>query len=80
MAEIAKTRDLQGTANDQAKDPYFFLKTTAGSIIGPDTPARLPPFSKQVDWEAEIGAVISKPPRNISEATRSRRRRLSNRQ
>jgi len=48
-------------------EPWFFLKTTAGTIIGPDTPVRLPPFSKQVDWEAELAVVIGRPTRNISE-------------
>jgi 2-keto-4-pentenoate hydratase/2-oxohepta-3-ene-1,7-dioic acid hydratase in catechol pathway len=42
------------------------MKNTAGAIIGPDTPARLPPFSKQIDWEAELGVVIGKTCRNIS--------------
>ena len=67
MAEIAKRVTGKAPAMTKAKDPYFFMKTTAGSIIGPDTPARLPPFSKQVDWEAELGVVTSKPARNISE-------------
>ena len=61
----------QGAGDDQrAKDPWFFMKTTAGSIIGHNTPARLPKFSKQVDWEAELGVVIARPTRNISEERR----------
>ena len=44
------------------------MKTTASSIIGTDTPARLPSFSKQVDWEAELGVVIARATRNITEA------------
>jgi len=67
MAEIAKRVTGKAPAMTKAKDPYFFMKTTAGSIIGPDTPARLPPFSQQVDWEAELGVVIARPTRNISE-------------
>jgi len=68
MAEAAKA--VTGKAPDMTKpeEPYFFLKTTAGSIIGTHTPARLPPFSKQIDWEAELGVVIARPTRNISEA------------
>lgn len=68
MAEIAKRVTGKAPAMTKAKDPYFFMKNTAGAIIGPDTPARLPPFSKQVDWEAELGVVIGRPARNISEA------------
>ena len=67
MAEIAKRVTGKAPAMTKAKDPYFFMKTTAGSIIGSGTPARLPPFSQQVDWEAELGVVIARPTRNISE-------------
>jgi len=67
MAEIAKRVTGKAPAMVKAKDPYFFMKTTAGSIIGTGTPARLPPFSQQVDWEAELGAVIARPTRNIPE-------------
>lgn len=46
-------------------EPWFFLKTSAHSIIGPNTPARLPAVSQQVDWEAELGVVIGKGGRDI---------------
>jgi 2-keto-4-pentenoate hydratase/2-oxohepta-3-ene-1,7-dioic acid hydratase in catechol pathway len=68
MAEIAKRTTGKAPAMTKAAEPWFFLKTCAGSIIGPNTPARLPSFSKQVDWEAELGVVIGRPTRNISEA------------
>jgi 2-keto-4-pentenoate hydratase/2-oxohepta-3-ene-1,7-dioic acid hydratase in catechol pathway len=68
MAEIAKRVTGKAPSMTKAKDPYFFLKTTGGSIIGTKTPARLPRFSKQVDWEAELGVVIGRPARNISVA------------
>jgi len=67
MAEIARRVTGKAPSMTKGKDPYFFMKTTAGSIIGPGTPVRLPPFSQQVDWEAELGAVIARPTRNISE-------------
>jgi 2-keto-4-pentenoate hydratase/2-oxohepta-3-ene-1,7-dioic acid hydratase in catechol pathway len=67
MAEIAKRVTGKAPAMTKAKDPYFFMKTAAGSIIGSGTPARLPPFSHQVDWEAELGVVIARPTRNIPE-------------
>lgn len=46
-------------------EPWFFLKTSAHSIIGTNTPARLPAVSHQVDWEAELGVVIGKGGRDI---------------
>ena len=62
-------------------EPWFFLKTAAGSIIGDGTPARLPNFSKQVDWEAEIAVIIGKPDaQHFRRRTRCRGRRLSDRQ
>src|SRR5262249_18011593 len=45
--------------------PWFFLKTTVHSIIGPKAPIHLPPLSKTVDWEAEAGVVIGKPAHNV---------------
>ena len=67
MAEIAKRTTGQAPSMTKGAEPWFFMKTTAGSIIGTDTPARLPSFSKQVDWEAEVGVVIARKTRNISE-------------
>lgn len=67
MSEIAKRTTGKAPSMTKAPEPWFFMKTTAGSIIGDGTPARLPNFSKQVDWEAELGAVIARPTRNISE-------------
>jgi 2-keto-4-pentenoate hydratase/2-oxohepta-3-ene-1,7-dioic acid hydratase in catechol pathway len=67
MVEAARRVTGKAPTMTKAKDPYFFMKSTAGAIIGTGTPARLPPFSNQVDWEAELGAVIARPTRNISE-------------
>lgn len=67
MAEAAKAVIGKAPSMQKAKEPYFFLKTCAGSIIGTSAPARLPPFSKQIDWEAELGVVIARLTRNVSE-------------
>lgn len=68
MAEIAKRVTGKAPSMQKAADPYFFMKNTAGAIIGTNAPARLPSFSKQVDWEAELGVVIGKQCRRVSEA------------
>lgn len=68
MAEIAKRVTGKAPAMTKAKDPYFFMKNCAGAIIGDGTPARLPSFSQQVDWEAELGVVIGKQCRHVREA------------
>lgn len=67
MAEIAKRTTGKAPSMSKAAEPWFFMKTTASSIIGTNTPARLPSFSKQVDWEAELGVVIGRTTRNITE-------------
>ena len=46
-------------------EPWFFIKTSAHSVIGPGDPIKLPPFSKKVDWEAEIGVVIGRAKRDL---------------
>ena len=68
MAEIAKRTTGKTPSMTKAAEPWFFMKTTASSIIGTNTSARLPSFSKQVDWEAELGVVIGRTTRNITEA------------
>jgi len=47
--------------------PYFFIKSTRGSIIGANESIHLPEYSNQVDWEAEIGIVIGREARQVSE-------------
>lgn len=47
--------------------PYFFLKSTRGTIVGARDDIRLPARSSQVDWEAEIGLVIGREARNVTE-------------
>jgi 2-keto-4-pentenoate hydratase/2-oxohepta-3-ene-1,7-dioic acid hydratase in catechol pathway len=43
MAEIAKRTTGNAPSMVKGGEPYFFMKATAASIIGPNTPARLPP-------------------------------------
>ena len=47
--------------------PYFFIKSTRGTIIGANEAIHLPEYSNQVDWEAEIGVVIGREARQVSE-------------
>lgn len=68
MAEIAKRTTGKAPSMVKGAEPWFFLKTCAGSIVGPGSPVRLPSFSKQVDWEGELGVVIARPTRNIPES------------
>lgn len=61
--------EMSGKPPPQDNDrPYFFLKTTRGTIIGARDDIRLPSRSSQVDWEAEIGLVIGREARDVGEA------------
>lgn len=48
-------------------EPFFFAKLPS-SLIGPDMPIRIPPMSKQVDYEVEFAAVIGTRMSRVSEA------------
>jgi 2,4-diketo-3-deoxy-L-fuconate hydrolase len=47
-------------------EPILFMKATS-SIIGPNDHVLLPPTSKKSDWEVELGVVIGKEARYVSE-------------
>ncbi len=52
----------------EGRDPFFFVKTGRGSIIGPGDDIHLPAYSQKVDWEAEIALVIGRSAKNVSVA------------
>ena len=53
------------SAGKKDRQPFFFLKTVAGTIIGPGEAVRLPSYSSKVDWEAEIALVVGRAGKNI---------------
>jgi 2-keto-4-pentenoate hydratase/2-oxohepta-3-ene-1,7-dioic acid hydratase in catechol pathway len=44
--------------------PWHFLKSSR-SVIGPDTPVKVPSATKMLDWEAELVAVIGKTAKDV---------------
>lgn len=46
--------------------PWHFIKTSRGSVVGPGTPVALPRFSKMVDWEVELTAVIGRRAKDVT--------------
>jgi 2-keto-4-pentenoate hydratase/2-oxohepta-3-ene-1,7-dioic acid hydratase in catechol pathway len=44
--------------------PWHFIKASR-SVIGTGAPVALPEHSRKVDWEAELGAVIGRPAKNV---------------
>jgi len=48
-------------------EPILFLKATS-AVVGPDDDVVLPRGSVKADWEVELGVVIGKPAKYVSEA------------
>ena len=49
------------------KEPILFMKATS-CIVGPNDDIVLPRGSQKTDWEVELGVVIGKPAKYVSEA------------
>jgi 2-keto-4-pentenoate hydratase/2-oxohepta-3-ene-1,7-dioic acid hydratase in catechol pathway len=48
--------------------PWHFIKTSRGSVVGPGARVALPRYSKMVDWEVELAAVIGRPAKDVTVA------------
>jgi 2-keto-4-pentenoate hydratase/2-oxohepta-3-ene-1,7-dioic acid hydratase in catechol pathway len=51
---------------DRGEKPWHFVKTSKSSVVGPGAKVKLPAFSKAVDWEVELAAVIGKRTKDVS--------------
>jgi 2-keto-4-pentenoate hydratase/2-oxohepta-3-ene-1,7-dioic acid hydratase in catechol pathway len=49
------------------KEPIVFMKATS-AIVGPNDNLEIPRGSQKTDWEVELGVVIGKPAKYVSEA------------
>jgi len=47
--------------------PYFFLKSPAHTVIGPGEEVRIPHVTQELDWEVELGVVIGRYGRNLTQ-------------
>src|SRR5438034_7375160 len=70
MAEMARAQGNQPgpTMKELGEKPWHFIKTGKSSIVGPGATVKLPPFSKAVDWEVELVAVIGRPAKDVPAA------------
>ena len=66
MADIAERTTGKRPSMTKGAEPWFFLKNARSGVIGSNSDVRLPSFSKQVDWEAELAVIIGQETRNIS--------------
>ena len=55
------------TGMEPPEHPIVFMKATS-SIVGPNDTVSLPRSSQHSDWEVELGVVIGKPAKYVSEA------------
>jgi len=49
------------------KEPIIFMKATS-AIVGPNDEVEIPRRSQKTDWEVELGIVIGKPAKYVSES------------
>lgn len=68
MAEMerAQGRAPGPTMKDLGEKPWHFVKTSRGSVVGPGAVVKIPAFTKAVDWEIELVAVIGKTAKDVS--------------
>ncbi|QKV19067.1 fumarylacetoacetate hydrolase family protein [Oricola thermophila] len=55
------------TGAEVPPEPVIFMKATS-AICGPNDPIIIPRNSQKTDWEVELGVVIGKPAKYVSEA------------
>ena len=67
MAEMARAQGKEPgpTMKDLGEKPWHFVKTGKSSVVGPGATVKLPSFSKAVDWEVELVAVIGRPAKDV---------------
>jgi 2-keto-4-pentenoate hydratase/2-oxohepta-3-ene-1,7-dioic acid hydratase in catechol pathway len=66
MAEMlrAQGKEPGPTMKDLGEKPWHFVKTSS-SVVAPGTVVKLPAYSKAVDWEVELVAVIGRTAKDV---------------
>jgi 2-keto-4-pentenoate hydratase/2-oxohepta-3-ene-1,7-dioic acid hydratase in catechol pathway len=62
----AQGREPGPTMKERGEKPWHFVKTSRSSVVGPGAKVKLPAYSKAVDWEIELAAVIGKRAKDVS--------------
>src|SRR5262252_1380446 len=67
MLEMAKVQNIAPEPDPKSVGlkPWHFIKAPR-TLADPGKTVALPSYSKMVDWEAELGAFIGRPARNVS--------------
>ena len=74
MLEMAKVQNIAPEPDPKSVGlkPWHFIKASR-TLADPDKTVALPTYSKMVDWEAELAAVIGRPARATGPPGRRRR-------
>jgi 2-keto-4-pentenoate hydratase/2-oxohepta-3-ene-1,7-dioic acid hydratase in catechol pathway len=66
MEEMARAQNRPPGPNmkEQGENPWHFIKASA-SVTGPGAVVKLPAYSKAVDWEVELAAVIGRTAKDL---------------
>ena len=62
----AQGKEPGPTMKDLGQKPWHFVKTSRSSVVGPNAVVKIPAWSKNMDWEIELAAVIGKTASNVS--------------
>jgi len=63
----AQGREPGPTLKDLGEKPWHFVKTSS-SVVAPGTVVKLPAYSRSVDWEVELVAVIGRTAKDVAAA------------
>ena len=60
-------QEMEGTIDraNRPPEPWLFMKTAAHSVVADGHAVRIPPVSRELDWEAELAVVIGTTARDI---------------
>lgn len=66
MAEMARAQNKEPGPNmkELGEKPWHFIKNS-GAVVGPNVLVRIPPYTKALDWEIELAAVIGRTAKDV---------------
>ena len=67
MAEMARARGVEPgpTMKELDEKPWHFIKTSRSSVVGPGAKVKIPAYSRMMDWEVELAAVIGRTAKDL---------------
>jgi len=67
MIEMARAhgREPGPTAKERGEKPWHFIKASRSTVVGPGVKVKIPPYSRMMDWEVELAAVIGRTAKDV---------------